>query len=112
MAKLFSNLSPPPFSLFPFPYVPVREVGLVQNNEYKLGWQCRAKFQITLHGKDKLLLLKIQEFFNGIGSIQSNKNGILDFIVTDLEEISTIIIPHFLNYSLLTQKAADFYCLK
>lgn len=78
------------------------QISVVKNNEYRLGWQCRVKFKITLHGKDKLLLLQIQDFFNGIGSIQSNNNGVLDFIVTDLEEISNIIIwrspPHFLNF--------------
>jgi hypothetical protein len=48
-----------------------------------------------LHSKDFPLLLEIQQFFGGVGSIQNNPNGTRDYIVTDLKEITTVIIPHF-----------------
>jgi len=34
-----------------------------------LGWRVQAKYQICLHERDLSLLLKIQQFFNGVGSI-------------------------------------------
>ena len=83
-------------------------ISVLKDSEYKLGWQCRVKFKITLHSKDFPLLLDIQPFFGGVGSIQNNPNGTRDYIVTDLKEITTVIIPHILKYPLLTQKAADF----
>jgi len=59
--------------------------------------------------KDLPLLLKIQQSLGGVGSIQTHKvNGTTDFIVTNLKEIINVVIPHFSNYPLLTQKAADF----
>jgi len=30
------------------------------------------------------------------------------YSVADIKDLATIIIPHFLQFSLLTQKAADF----
>ena len=87
-------------------------ISVLKDSEYKLGWQCRVKFKITLHSKDFPLLLEIQQFFGGVGSIQNNPNGTRDYIVTNLKEITTVILPHFLKYSLLTQKAADFLLFK
>jgi len=40
-----------------------------RNNTRKLGWRVQAKFQMGLHKRDLLLLLKLQEYLGGIGSI-------------------------------------------
>jgi hypothetical protein len=53
-------------------------------------------------------LSKIQSFF-GVGTIITNKkNGQVIYSVKTVEDIHSIIIPHFNKYPLLTQKKADF----
>lgn len=63
-------------------------------------------FKITLSSKDISLLLEIKNYL-GVGTIQSNKE-IREFVVTDINQIMSVIIPHFNKYPLLTLKAADF----
>jgi hypothetical protein len=84
-------------------------ISIYRSNTYKLGWGFQAKFQINLHIRDLSLLLQLQQFFGGIGSIIKNKtrNEVI-YSVSRLKDLITIIIPHFYKYSLLTQKAADF----
>lgn len=82
-----------------------------KNIKRTLGWRVQSKFQIGLHVRDLALLLQIQQFFGGIGSI--GKSGNMAFYsVSSVEDLTNIIIPHFETYSLLTQKAADFLLLK
>ena len=58
------------------------------------------------------LLLQMQEFF-ACGSIVSKKNrNEISFRVNSLHDLTNLIIPHFVNYPLLSQKAADFYLFK
>jgi hypothetical protein len=65
---------------------------------------------ICLHSRDLSLLLQVQKYFGGIGSISKNKNREeVNYSVNSLKELTTVIIPHFLKYGLLTQKAADFF---
>jgi len=88
-------------------------ISIVRSEQSKLGWQIRGKFKIGLHQRDKALLLQIQEYFGGIGRInidQKNKKAM--FVVSKFNDLNNIIIPHFLNYRLLTQKAADFLLFK
>jgi len=48
-------------------------------------------------------------FFSGKGSISISKiRDSVSYSVKSIKDIVNIIIPHFLNYNLLTQKAADF----
>jgi hypothetical protein len=66
-------------------------------------------FQISLHQRDLSLLLVLQQFFGGIGRIYIDSNQKkVKYVVTKLSDLINVIIPHFLNYPLLTQKAADF----
>jgi LAGLIDADG DNA endonuclease family protein len=84
-------------------------ISIRKDNEYKLGWQIGAEFQIQLHKRDLNLLLQLQDFFSGIGSINISKTRqSVTYSVKSIKNIITIIIPHFLKYKLLTQKAADF----
>ena len=76
-----------------------------------LGWRVQAKFQIGLHLRDLSIILQVQEFFGGIGSI--GKSGDMVFYsVSSVKDLTNTIIPHFLKYTLLTQKAADFLLFK
>lgn len=68
----------------------------------------RISFEINLHEKDKDILYKIQSFF-GVGAIyiRSNKKISL-YRVTNIMYIKNVIIPHFINYPLITKKGIDF----
>lgn len=78
----------------------------------RVGWVVKPSFQISLHSRDMKLLLQLQEFF-ACGSIVSKKNRSEgSFRVNKLHDLTNIIIPHFVNYPLLSQKAADFYLFK
>jgi LAGLIDADG endonuclease len=51
----------------------------------------------------------LQHFFSGTGSISISKTRqSVSYSVKSIKDITTIIIPHFFKYKLLTQKAADF----
>jgi LAGLIDADG endonuclease len=78
-------------------------------NDYNLGWQISAEFHIQLHKRDLILLLQLQDFFSGTGSISISKTRpSVSYSVKSIKDITTIIIQHFFKYKLLTQKAADF----
>jgi LAGLIDADG endonuclease len=82
---------------------------IYKDEKYKTGWHVRSFFEISLNKIDRLLLLQIQEFFGGIGIISPDKtNDTLNYSVNNLKDLTTIIIPHFKKYQLITQKAADF----
>lgn len=84
-------------------------ISIRKDNEYKLGWQISAEFQIQLHKRDLNLLLQLQDFFSGTGSISISKTRhSVAYSVKSIKDLTTIIIPHFFKYKLLTQKAADF----
>lgn len=82
-----------------------------KNKKRTLGWRVQAKFQIGLHKRDLALLLRLQQFFGGIGSISKSGNMAF-YLVSNVKDLTSTIIPHFLNYSLLTQKSADFLLFK
>ena len=82
-----------------------------KNKNRILGWRVQSKFQIGLHKRDLSLLLQIKQFFNNIGSI--GKSGdMVYYSVSKIDDLINIIIPHFSNYPLITQKAADFLLFK
>ena len=84
-------------------------ISIMKDKEYKLAWKVRSVFQIALHSRELSLLLELQAFFGGIGSIsQSKSHNMVIYSVAGIKDLKTIIIPHFENYYLLTQKAADF----
>lgn len=86
---------------------------VLRSKEYKIGFQVRAFFTIGLSINDKILLYQIQKFFGNIGSIRINKkNSSIHWIVSDIKQLTNIIIPHFIKYPLITQKAVDFELFK
>jgi hypothetical protein len=85
-------------------------VSIRKDNEYKLGWQICAEFQIQLHKRDLNLLLQLQYFFSGAGSISISKTrNSVSHSVKSIKDITTIIIPHFSKYKLLTPLAYVSY---
>jgi hypothetical protein len=70
-------------------------------------------FTINVHVRDKNLLLKIKSFFNDIGTIRiDSKNNKVCYRVHKIDSINKIIIPHFENYPLITNKQSDFVLWK
>src|ERR1700712_3296732 len=82
-----------------------------KNSNVKLGYQIQVCFQIGLHKKDINLLTKIQYYFKGVGNIAPQGKDLVQFRVTSIKDL-TIIVEHFNNYPLLTQKRADFELFK
>lgn len=44
--------------------------------------------------------------------IKDRKTNMVYFVVNSLADLTNVIIPHFLEYPLLTQKRADFLLFK
>jgi hypothetical protein len=66
-----------------------------------------------MHEKDRDLIVKIQEYFGGIGYVSNpNKNLTAEFRVSTIKELTSVIIPHFDNYPLLTKKYFDYMFFK
>jgi len=83
-------------------------VGLQKNPNGK--WYVRPVFQIKVHSRDNLLLMRIKDYLGGIGNIYtSTKESKL--AVRSLDDILKII-SHFDNYPLITQKKSDFILFK
>jgi len=70
----------------------------------------RPSFQIKVHSRDNLLLMRIKHYFGDIGKIYLT-NDDSKFVVRSLDEILKII-SHFDNYPLITQKKGDFILFK
>ena len=64
-------------------------------------------FLLVLHVKDKALLEQIQAFFGNVGTVKVYKDTVR-FDVSSVKDLYNIIVPHFKQYPLLTQKQADF----
>ena len=88
-------------------------ISITKNKNTKLGWLVRPFFSIGL-GKNELpLLLQLQQFFGGVGTIsKSNTYNRAIYSVSSINDLTNVIIPHFEKYPLLTQKAADFILFK
>ena len=87
-------------------------VTISKSNERKTGWMVEPIFQIGLHKKDLAILQLIQKAWGGIGSISSmGKEGVM-FKVSSIKNLNEIIIPYFMQYTLLTSKQVDFELLK
>jgi NADH-ubiquinone oxidoreductase chain 4L len=88
-------------------------VTILKNPIYKTGWNIQARIQIKMHEKDRDLIIKIQEYFGGIGYVSNpNKNLTTEFRVSTIKELINVIIPHFYNYPLLTKKYFDYMFFK
>jgi hypothetical protein len=78
----------------------------------RLGWVVKPSFQISLHSRDKNLLLQLQEFFACGSIVSKNNRSEVSFRVNSFHDLTNFVIPHFVNYPLLSQKSADFYLFK
>lgn len=86
-------------------------MSITQDNKYKSGWHIQPVFKVKLHKRDESLIRKIHNFFNDQGSI-SIDNRFVYYTISSLKNIQEIVIPHFENYPLITQKQSDFILWK
>jgi NADH:ubiquinone oxidoreductase subunit K len=88
-------------------------IAMLKNSKYKTGWNVQARIQLKMHEKDRYLVLKIQEYFGGIGLVSKpNNNFTVEFRVHSIKDITNVIIPHFYNYPLVTKKYYDSMLFK
>lgn len=79
---------------------------VTKNYKCLLDFSVQPVFVIGLHDKDLGLLYEIKSYF-GVGNIKKGK-GTAYYSVTKTKDLVDIIIPHFMKYSLITKKKADF----
>lgn len=82
------------------------------NKTRKLDWRVQSKFKMGLHKRDLSLLLQLQQFLGGIGSIHINKTlNKVNYSIDSNKDLKNLII-NLEKYTLLTQKKADFILFK
>lgn len=87
-------------------------IGLTKDSKRKTGWIISLEFVILLHGKDRALLEAIQCFFSGVGSIVKGGGGNgIAYKVRSINDL-TIVMDHFDEYPLITQKYSDYKLFK
>lgn len=69
-------------------------------------WELRPSFEILTNKHNLTTINQIYEFF-GAGKIYTNSTQVI-FRVTKLEELINVIIPHFINYPLISKKLLSF----
>jgi hypothetical protein len=85
---------------------------LDKRSKKRINWIVKPSFQISLHSKDINLLLQLKTFFGCGIIVEKNNRSEVSFRVNSAQDLTNLIIPHFLKYPLLSQKCADFYLFK
>jgi hypothetical protein len=83
-------------------------ITFVKNKALKTGYFIQPSFQINLAKNDLALLEKIKSFFKEVGTITNSGLNSTMYRVRSLNELNNIILPHFNEYPLKTQKQADY----
>lgn len=76
----------------------------------KLKWRTSPLFVIKLHIKDIAILELIKNTLM-VGKIRTNGKNSVQYVVESIKEIQ-IIVDHFNNYPLVTEKASDYLIFK
>lgn len=84
-------------------------INVNEKKDTKLKWGVRATFKISLHPIDRAILEQIKLTL-GVGNIYTSQS-LVSFEVNSLKDLN-IILDHFNNYPLLTQKNVDFELFK
>lgn len=83
-------------------------VTFVKNETLKTGYYIQPSFQINLGKNDLALLEKIKSYFKKVGTITKSGSNSFMYRVRSLNDLNNIILPHFTEFPLKTQKQADF----
>lgn len=86
-------------------------VSISKNLNRSLGYVITLTCEIALHNKDLHILKALQAHF-GVGGIYSHTGDMMRYKVSSIRDLTRVIVPHFENYPLQTQKRADFDLFK
>ena len=86
-------------------------ISIQKSKSSKIGYYIRPSFLIQLGAKDLFLLEKLKSYFK-VGYISKGSSNSFYYGVSSISDLNDVIIPHFLNYPLLTKKQADFKLFK
>jgi len=83
-------------------------VAIIKDDSRSSGFAISIFLEMGLNFKDKDLLLRIKNTL-GVGNIYHNKSdNTFKWKVSNLSDISNVILPFLNKYSLVTQKRADY----
>jgi hypothetical protein len=85
-------------------------VSIRRTSRLKIGYSVELSFRIKQHLANKILITRIKNYF-GVGVIGDGSNNSLNYTVSSIKELQTII-NHFDTYPLMTQKWADYQLFK
>jgi len=71
-----------------------------------------AAFSISVNKKDLGILKSIKTFFGEGNIFYNKKDNCYHFTVSSIRDLTSVIIPHFVLYPLLSQKQVDFFLFK
>lgn len=84
-----------------------------KSKTHKLNWRIQSKFQMDLHKRDLSLLLQLQEFLGGIGSIYISPTlNKVNYSIDSKKDLRNPTLRVVTNVVRLTQKAADYNLFK
>ena len=88
------------------------DVSITKNQELKVGWEARQRFQINIHSRDTDLLKQIKVSLKEVGSIYHRRTRKeIQMEVRSFKELKTII-THFDKFPLITDKSSNFELFK
>lgn len=82
-------------------------IGLYKDDKRKTGWIVALEFTIALHEKEEILLEAIRNFFSEVGIVKKVNNNLIRYQVRSINDLA-IIIAHFDQYPLISQKWSDY----
>ena len=83
-------------------------VSLSKSKRHKLGREIRPSFSVS-QNRDRMQILKMFREHFGCGHIrQDRSDNTFKYEVRSLKDLVSIVIPHFRNYPLLSEKRKDF----
>lgn len=85
-------------------------IQLYKSPAYRLGWSVEPQFTICLSQKDRFILEHIKSYL-GVGNICNQGSNAVRYQVKSIKEF-LVVITHFDNYPLITQKLADYIIWK
>lgn len=80
------------------------------NPKMKIGYSIELVFKISLHLKDRALVENLRNYF-GVGTVTIIKSDCIQYWVGSLKDLQ-VIINHFDNYPLISQKWSDYQLFK
>lgn len=85
-------------------------LALTANDKYKQNYKVALMFTMSLHEKDKDLLMNLKSFL-GVGGIIKHGSSSLQYKISSVKDLSVLIL-HCNNYPLITHKKIDFELFK